>query len=357
MHHASPPSTASTPNHKNARNFPSLLFTPSAEIVSTGKSTQQFRRPTESSVDPHRSKSTTQHLLSTPPIPFNPTTSHNPPTRPTTMQATNASIKDHIKDVLKLELMNQTLDNLVASSFNLDTPDPMYVFVLPESTKNRTLVLRRSGFNEAVWPNISPLQRHIMHANISQLYNLIENAESKVLHKQPRRIKASVPTIRLVKKRPKGQTRPKAVNADLDEAESVRVVDENVRTERNFLRFMEYLNDHPSFDDQDVELRDSNRFAISSSLEPYHTDFADGRLPGHTTPVSSSGWRSTRPSHSASLSQVEYGFGAAYTTPSSSEDDSSSSVGWDELGLDGWLGGIKAPGQRFSQGRYLIYVK
>lgn len=259
------------------------------------------------------------------------------------MESGKIHLKDYIKDVLKMKQTNETIDNIVTTSFNLDTPDPMYVFLLPDDTKNRTLVLHRSSFDKAVWPNISPIQRHVIRSNISKLYNLIETIE-KI---RPQKFKP-VPVIRLVKKRPKGQQgqRPKAPDADLEEAESIRVVEENVRTERNFLRYMEFLNEHPDYSD---ETRDANRLSVSSEE---HFDLMD-HFHGPTT--ASSHWRSTRP-QTGSSSQVEYGFMAGHTTPSSVEDDSSS-IGWEELGLDGWLGGIKAPGKSFSKTRYFDTVR
>lgn len=339
--------------------FQSNLFTPSGKIdfsqmpteyqerfptfyTPAGSSTNrqmQSRNPTEASLTPTKPFSSRQPITF---IPIHSTKRH--PTSGSTFATPfpKTNLKDYIKEVLKLDVRNQTVDNIVTTSFNLDTPDPMYVFLLPENTKNRTLVLHRSSFDKAIWPNISPIQRHVMHSNISKLYNLIENIE-KI---RPQKIKPTVPIIRLVKKRPKGQNvlqRPKSVDADLEEAESIRVVEENVRTERNFLRYMEFINEHPDFPG-DESIQDSNRLAESNA------DLGDVHFQGPITTVSS-GWRSTRPQTAgSSSSQVEYGFMAGHSTPSSLEDNGSS-VGWEELGLDGWLGGIKAPGKSFTKTR------
>lgn len=237
------------------------------------------------------------------------------------------TLKDHIQNVLKMD-DKQHFD--LEHTFNIANPDPMYVFVLPGSHHNRTVVFRRSNFDAAIFPNISNLQRQIMASNITRLYTLIENIE-KIrpvgwdLHQHP----PEQPT-------PPSPTPSYRNNRELTETDSMRVVEENVRTEKNFLKFMNYLNDHQhvmmvvdnSIDSTEVTPK-TNKHGSSS----YNNNL-------NRVPLKSS------------ASQIEYSLELAYssTAATSTIDNSATKkrISWKDLGLDGWIGGIKEPGKDFD---------
>lgn len=212
-------------------------------------------------------------------------------------------------------------------TFNIANPDPMYVFVLPGSHHNRTLVLRRSYFDAAIFPNISHLQRQIMASNITRLYTLIENIE-KIRPiggdyiQQPAAAAAPEqqipPTVMMNRNNREQQT----------DADAMRVVEENVRTERNFLKFMNYLNDR--------------QVAAASVL-------ADNSIDGSGGGVVQPNERDTNEvALKSAASQIEYSLELAYTTESPSGDQQKRRISWKDFGLDGWVGGIKEPGKDFD---------
>lgn len=206
----------------------------------------------------------------------------------------------------------------MTTAFNVDNPNPMYVFVLPVGLQNRTLVLRRSDFDDAIFPNISKLQRQIMNSNISRLYKLIENLDKPTwMSEQPHTTTEFLLTI------------DDAHNSDLDEAESMKVVEENVRTERNFYKFMQYLNQHHETD---------NDKAVSDQKYVGHTDLlrSGSAVVGRYT------------KYKPSQSQIEYSLHIDYTTAKPIGDKHLQAVSWKDLGLDGWVGGIKEPGKGFD---------
>lgn len=225
-------------------------------------------------------------------------------------------LRSYIKAALNVEQNNNTLDSIMSSAFNVDNPNPMYVFVLPVGLQNRTLVLRHSDFDHAIFPNISRLQRQIMSSNISRLYKLIENLDKPTwMSEQTETTTEFVFTI------------DDMHNEDLDEAESMKVVEENVRTERNFYKFMHYLNQHYDTD---------NRVGSDTKFE--HAD----QLPSGSAVVD----RYTK--YSPSQSQIEYSLHIDYTTAKPIGDKQLQAVSWKDLGLEGWMGGIKEPGKGFD---------
>lgn len=71
---------------------------------------------------------------------------------------TSNDMRVHIKNVLNVHPENSTIDKYISSLFNLNNMNPTYVFRLPD-TKNRTLVLRKSDFTAAVFPNITNVNK------------------------------------------------------------------------------------------------------------------------------------------------------------------------------------------------------
>lgn len=234
-------------------------------------------------------------------------------------------LRADIKHILHLQPQhNATLDRILEHNFNLHTADPMYVFVLPggDSTSdtpfrhNRTLVLHRSSFaHPAQFPLISPMQRRLQRTNITRLQLLIGNIE---------RIRPN-------------NDQPSSRLPDLDESESavaLRVVEENVRTERNFLHFMQLLNGKN--DDTVATTLLGNSLGGAGD----ENDF-DGR--DEDEPPA---WQTLL----VGVPQIEYS--VPYTTERTMLNGGGAAtpaVSWKDLGLEGWLGGIKEPGRSFQQ--------
>lgn len=149
---------------------------------------------------------------------------------PTLEQPFRVNLKNHIKSVLNIEEQNDTLDSYIANSFNLHNQDPLYVFILPGDV-NQTLVLRRSNFSEAIFPNITTVKmlQQLSHASHMLAKQNDFYSKNTILWKDE-----DVPKTKFE------QFKNSAY--DLDEAASIRIVEENVRTERNFVQFLEDLN-------------------------------------------------------------------------------------------------------------------
>lgn len=194
------------------------------------------------------------------------------------------------------------MDLLIKNSFNIDNPNPMYIFVLP-GEKNKTLVLTRNSFDPAIYPNISTGQRFIKddhHAN-----KLLQMLDSGTLKDKSKETEADNLIFNI---------------KDLDEAESMRIVAENVRTERNFIEFMERLNKngHGSSSDD-----------ISRTVNKEYADLVSPKLKYKF--------------------EIDYsGDALRPTTQSLRGTVKTTELGWKDLGLDGWIGGLREPGKDFD---------
>ncbi|XP_055611583.1 uncharacterized protein LOC129758142 isoform X2 [Uranotaenia lowii] len=130
-----------------------------------------------------------------------------------------ARMKVRIKRILKMQLNNSTLDQYLLKSFNVNSINPMYVFLVPgnEKKKVRKLVYQRSDFLEAEFPNVTSVNK--FKRSLNRTYDdPIDDDYSE--HEF--------------------QT---FSNINDSEDESMNIVEENLRTERNFIKFMDDLNE------------------------------------------------------------------------------------------------------------------
>ncbi|XP_062555059.1 uncharacterized protein LOC134220097 isoform X2 [Armigeres subalbatus] len=186
-------------------------------------------------------------------------------------------MKDRIKKVLNVQSENNTLNEYILSVFNVENINPTYVFLLPSGEKNKIhkLIYQKSDFLEAEYPNVTSLNKFKRSLNSS--YNVISDTDFL------------------------GQeSKSSAKSADSEDAEDIalEIVADNIRTERNFIKFMDELND-----DLEEELQ---RKALKYKQK----------------------------SHS-SLSPKKSHLFTPYTYVNSQ------TVGWDDLGLEGWSGGLR----------------
>uniref|UniRef100_A0A182INE5 Phospholipase A2-like central domain-containing protein n=1 Tax=Anopheles atroparvus TaxID=41427 RepID=A0A182INE5_ANOAO len=200
---------------------------------------------------------------------------------------TQVKMKSHIKRILNIHEENSTLDSYLLSLFNMENLNPTYVFLLPMDGKNhvRKLIYQRSDFEEAEFPNVTTINKFT---------------------ERPNRTAALV-----VKPGGDMQLEKKIfeyIDRDTMDEGTLKVVEENVRTERNFIKFMDDLNRDLDEEERRRTLKETLR---KQSATP-------GRLPSALfTPYT---YRSTQ-----------------------------QTVGWDDLGLEGWAGGLREiQGHRFE---------
>lgn len=164
--------------------------------------------------------------------------------------------KDHIKHILNIDEENDSIDDYIFETFNIYNPDPMYVFLLPDNL-NHTIILRRSNFTEITFPNMTALQ---------SIQKILRSSKFKPLLEMDRRKPKDLPTDdrRFLAK----YQQFISDGSDLYEAESHKVVEENIRTERNFLKFMDRLNEDDSdFDSMVIEANEGIQQTIPKPLD------------------------------------------------------------------------------------------
>lgn len=219
-------------------------------------------------------------------------------------------IKNHIKLVLNLEEQNSSIDEYIINSFNIYNPDPMYVFVLSENDSNRTVVLRRSNFSSITFPNITSLQR---------LHTLVKDSKLAQYRLDHRTSKLTPKDVRFYAK-----LKQLVLDDDLDEAESLRIVEENVRTERNFFKFMDSLNDRDSNDELDESSRRKHKYTdYQSILKDIHSH-----------------------DHLGNYKLINNA--PHYESEAPTPDEQ---ITWDDLGLPGWAGSIIAEHEHPQENR------
>lgn len=192
----------------------------------------------------------------------------------------------HIKKVLNLHHENSTLDKYISSMFNLNNVNPTYVFRLPDK-KNRTLVFRKSDFTAAVFPNIT---------NVNKFAKSSEKLQMSSSSKHPVKVKNEELLDELKHERFIFENNLSTSYDDYDETMK-QIVDENVRSEKEFIQLMNELNE----DLNDEDLREKYRQRLT--VPPVK---AVNKKPG---------------------------YGGKITAKKKTEEDE-----WDELGLSGWSG-------------------
>lgn len=149
-------------------------------------------------------------------------------------------MKVHIKKVLNMHIENSTLDKYISSIFNLNNVNPTYVFRLPDS-KNRTLVFRKSDFTAAVFPNIT---------NVNKFAKPTEELQMSPSIKHPvKAVKNEELLDELKHERFIFENNLSNSYDDYDD-NMKQIVDENVRSEKDFIQLMTELND--DLNDEDL---------------------------------------------------------------------------------------------------------
>ncbi|XP_058453997.1 uncharacterized protein LOC131432003 [Malaya genurostris] len=196
-------------------------------------------------------------------------------------QLHNAEIlkmKNQIRKILNMTNENNRLDNYILSLFNVENANPTYVFLLPSGDKKtiKKLIYQKSDFLEAEFPNVTAINKFKRSLN----HTLNVYSENNNEHTE-QEIRAFTETDD---------------NSDTDNNMS-EIVEENIRTERNFIKFMDDLNE-----DLEEELK-------RQILKHKHS--VHGATFKHTTLFTPYTYVNTQ------------------------------TVSWSDLGLEGWSGGLR----------------
>lgn len=222
------------------------------------------------------------------------------------------SIETQIKGILNVHPSNKSLDHVIRSVFNIENPNPMYIFVLPAGEKNKTLVLARNNFDKPVYPNISTGQRFVKDERQSnKLLQMFDSAGNKDVKE------SDVDNIIFDLK-------------DLDESESMRIVAENVRTERNFIEFMERLNENGNVGgnvlQKNMQLKNPSDIFKTKTVNKEYEDLVSPKL----------------------KYKFEIDYSSDLLRPTTDNSFKTTDIDWKDLGLDGWIGGLREPGKDFD---------
>lgn len=138
----------------------------------------------------------------------------------------------HIKKVLNVQVNNSTLDKYISSIFNLNNVNPTYVFRLPDN-RNQTLVLRKSDFSAAVFPNIT---------NVNKFKKPADKLEMSSSIKHPVAVKSEESVDELKHEK---NIFDNNINSNFEDYDDnmKHIVDENVRSEKEFIKLMNEMNE------------------------------------------------------------------------------------------------------------------
>lgn len=206
-----------------------------------------------------------------------------------------------------LHAKNDSIDKYIVESFNIYNPDPVYVFVLPDAS-NRTLVFRRSNFTDISFPNTTSMQAVQNLLKSSKFAHLFPNDDERISKQMAldQRFFAKYKEFM-------------SSENDLHEAESLKIIEENVRTEKNFFKFMDKLNE--DIDSDGISIEDSTE-RVAAFLKHQSTDYP--ALIRHIHAKDSIG----------NYELVKDNKHERVSWPASEK------LSWDDFGLPGWVGKI-----------------
>lgn len=235
-------------------------------------------------------------------------------------------LKNQIKYVLNIDLqtVNDTIEKYI-ESFNIHNPDPMYVFVLPNAL-NQTLILRRSNFSDISFPNTTKLQK---------LQNLLKS--SKFAHLFPSHDERMSKQAALDQRFFTKYQQFMSSESDLHEAESIRIIEENVRTEKNFFKFMNKLNggvdNHgTSIEEDSDEKRSRPKQPPPSPKEEHHHHHQQTDYPSLI--------RNIHTKAKTDIGSYALAKGNRHRPPIVHWSTTQKPISWADFGLHGWVGSI-----------------
>lgn len=150
-----------------------------------------------------------------------------------TYHRTINDMKNHIKKVLNMHVVNSSLDRYIENVFDFHNLNPTYMFRLPGG-KNRTMIFKKSDFSIAVFPNITNVnkfkQNQALQGSSSNRHQVKIKSEEVLDELQQERL--------IFQKNLNGNLE------DDDYDENMRnIIDSNVRAEKDFMKLMKELNE------------------------------------------------------------------------------------------------------------------
>ncbi|XP_070503915.1 uncharacterized protein [Chironomus tepperi] len=137
----------------------------------------------------------------------------------------------HIKRALNIRSENSTLDEYISKVFNLQNLNPTYVFRMPDGN-NRTLTFRKSDFISPVFPNITSISN--LESKRHQVNMKTEEILDELRHEKL-----------IFQKNLDGNYE------DVDYDDNMKnIVQENVKTEKDFETLLNELNEDLDYEDQ-----------------------------------------------------------------------------------------------------------
>ncbi|CAO1420087.1 unnamed protein product [Diamesa serratosioi] len=206
-------------------------------------------------------------------------------------------MKLHIKRVLNMHQENTTLDNYISTMFNFKSLNPTYVFRLPDK---RNLIFRKSDFSDAVFPNVTNVNK----------FNNFDNIQASSSSKHLVQIKQDdQEELKFERYFFENNLNSNYDDADYDE-NMKKVIEENVRSEKGFISQLNELNEELDEEELRSEYKKFNK-----------------------------------PKASKSTQKLSYGKKInSYQSKKNPEAES-----WEELGLFGWEGSMTGTANRFKQ--------
>lgn len=163
-------------------------------------------------------------------------------------------MKLHIKKVLNMHQENTTLDNYISSMFNLKSLNPTYVFRLPDK---RSLVFRKSDFSDAIFPNVTNVNK----------FNRFDNIQASSSSKHLVQIKQDdQEELKFERYFFENNLNNNYDDADYDE-NMKKIVDENVRSEKSFISQLNELNEDLDEEELRDEYKKFNKPKVSKSTQ------------------------------------------------------------------------------------------
>lgn len=203
----------------------------------------------------------------------------------------------------------------------------MYIFVLPDDKKNRTIVLRKSNFSPAIFPNISVIDKRIQSHQLNYKSQSIFGSLAQNNRIQRSKLKDDEFDL-------------DSYATTNDDEKYVEIVAENVRTEKNFFQFMDKLNKDK------INSGGENVFVPSAAA-----------------------YKQQQLQSGDNLLDVEHIFQHGYQLPLETSGDgylnqrsknakqkNNSKVSWRDLGLNGWSGRLSRPAWNFRKSKRYMRV-
>lgn len=209
-------------------------------------------------------------------------------------------LRHHIENVLNIDDDDDSTD--LMDDLNIRNPNPVYIFVIPDEQSNRTVAYRRSDFASTTFPNTTLLQhfhKMLRESSFKPYIDALDEQEmTKQIHVTNRRFLAKYNDF---------------LSDRSDELGSLDAIHENVRTEKNFFKFMDEINGENERAEKQSPLITTTDYR--SLIKELHSTDHIGNFA------------------LAASEQLEH--------RAQLLDEKDSETTWEDLGLDGWTGNIR----------------